>query len=68
MATGTQGQNDALSSPNTVIGALNLAKESTGVTPARTEFTSASVLLTLIKVGSLPVFVGRLPANVHRAL
>ena len=66
MAIRSQGQNDALSSLNSAIGALNLAKEVTGVTP-RTAFTSASVLLTLIKVGSLRVSVSRLPANIRRA-
>ena len=64
MATRTHGQNDALSSLTTTIGALNLAKESTDVTPAKTAFTSASALLTTIKVGSLPVSVDRFPANV----
>jgi len=68
MTTETQGQNDTLSSLNTAIDALNLAKESTGVIPARSAFTSASVLLTMVKVGSLPVSVGRLLANVRRAL
>ena len=67
MATRSQGRNDALSSLNSAIGALNLAKEVTGGTPTRTAFTSASVLLTLIKVGSLRVSVSRLPANVRRA-
>jgi len=66
MATDTQGQNVVLSSLNTAIGALNLAKESTAVTPARAAFTSASALLTLIKVRFLPVDVGRLSANVRR--
>jgi len=66
MATKTQGQNDTLSSLNTAIDALNLAKEATNVTPARTAFTSASILLTLTKVRFLPIYVGRLSANVRR--
>ena len=66
MVVGTQGQNDVLSSLNMTIDALDLAKESTGVTPARTAFTSASALLTLIKVRFLPIYVSRLSANVRR--
>ena len=68
MAAETQGQNDTLSSLNTAIDVLNLAKESTGVIPARSAFTSASVLLTMVKVGSLPVSVSRLLANERRTL
>jgi len=66
MVTRTQGQNDVLSSLNMTIGALNLAKESTDVTPVRTAFTSGSALLTLIKVRFLPIYVGRLSANARR--
>jgi len=66
MATETQGQNDTLSSLNTAIDALNLAKDATGVTPARTAFTSASVLLALIKVRFLPICVHRLLTDVRR--
>ena len=66
MATETQGQNDTLSLLNTAIDALDLTKESTGATPARAAFTSASALLTLIKVRFLPIYVGRLSANVRR--
>ena len=61
-----QGQNGVLSSLNMAIDALNLAKEATGVAPAKTAFSSASVLLTMIRVSFLPVYVGRLLANVYR--
>lgn len=59
---------DVLSSLNEAIGALNRAKEATNITPAKAAFTSASVLLNMIRVGFLPVHVGRLLAdrNVHR--
>ena len=60
-----KGRNDVLSSLNVAIGGLNLAKEATVVTPAKTAFTSASVLLTMIRVGVLPDHVGRLLANVQ---
>ena len=66
MATETQRQNDALSSLNIDIGALDRAKEAASVTPAKAAFTSAGVLLTVIRVGFLPVHVGRSLANVCR--
>ena len=66
MVVGTQGQNDALSSLNMTINALDLAKESTGVAPARTAFTSASALLTLIQVRLLPIYAIRPSANAHK--
>jgi len=68
MATEAQGQNDTLSSLNTAIDALDLAKDATGVTPTRAAFTSASALLTLIKVRFPQIYVGRLSANVCRTL
>ena len=66
MATKTQrpqGQNDILSSLNMAIDALDLAKEATTVVSAKAAFTSASVLLTVIRVGLLPVHVGRFLAT-----
>ena len=47
-----QGKNDILSSLNMAIDALNLAKEATSVTPAKTAFNSAGVLLTMIRVSA----------------
>ena len=44
---------------NTAIGALNLAKELSSITPAQAVFGSVSVVLTMIRVGLL-VFVNRL--------
>jgi len=47
---------------------IGLLVDATGVIPARTAFTSASVLLTLIKVRFLPICVHRLSADVRRTL
>ena len=63
---GSKGQDGVLSSLNTAIDALNRAEEATSVIPAKAMFTSAGVLLTMIRVGFLPVHVDRLPANVYR--
>jgi hypothetical protein len=49
-----KGQDDALSSLNVAIDALNLAKEASTITPAKAAFGSTSVLLTTIRVGFLP--------------
>jgi len=61
-----KGRNSVLSSLDVAIGGLNLAKEATTVISAKTAFTSAGVLLTMIRVGFLPAHVGRLLANVCR--
>ena len=52
MTTKTRGRNDVISSLNVAIDALNLAKEVTTVTSAKAAFTSAGVLLAMIRVGS----------------
>jgi hypothetical protein len=54
------GRDGTLSSLNMAIDALNRAKEVTGTIPAKAAFTSAGVLLTMIRVGFLPVRVGRI--------
>ena len=54
-----------LSSLNMAIGALNRA-EATDTTPAKAALTSASALLTMIRVRPLPTHVCRLLANVYR--
>ena len=59
-----QGQENVLSSLNMAIDALSLAKEATNMTPAKAAFTSASVLLTMIRVSLF--HVGRLVADVCR--
>lgn len=67
MATKTQqakGRDDALSSLNTAVNVLNRAGGATSVTQARAAFTSAGILLAMIRVGLFPVCVGRLLANV----
>jgi len=61
-----KGRNDVLSLLNEAIDALNLAKEASSITPARAAFGFASVLLTEIRVGFLPVHVGRLLTDVYR--
>ena len=43
----------SLSSLNAAIEAMNLAKEVSSMTPAKAVFGSVSVLLTMIRVGSL---------------
>ena len=48
-----KGRDGVISSLNIAIEGLNLAKEVSGVTPAKAVFGSASVLLALIKVCSL---------------
>lgn len=53
-----KGREGTLSSLNAAIDAINLAKEVATATPTKTALDSASVLLTMIKVGSLPVHVG----------
>jgi hypothetical protein len=52
-----QGLDDVLSSLNLAINTLNLAREATDVTPAKTAFTSAGVLLTIIRVGAFQLLV-----------
>ena len=61
-----QGKEGALSLLNAAIDTLDLAKVSTIVTSAKAAFDSASVLLTMIRVGFLPVHAGGLLANVYR--
>ena len=61
-----KGRDSDLPSLDITIGALNRAKEATSITPAMAAFTSAGVLLTTIRVGSLPDRVFRLPADVYR--
>ena len=48
-------QDDTLSSLNVAIGAMNIAKEITGIAPAKAVFGSVSVVLTMIRVSPLRV-------------
>ena len=53
MDTNSQRQkhrDDALSTLNTAIEAVNLAKEVSSMTPAKVVFGSVSILLTMIRV------------------
>ena len=55
MATNPQrakGRESALSTLNVAIEALNLAKEISSITPAKTVFGSVSVLLAMIRARS----------------
>jgi len=63
---GLKGPDRVLSSLNMAVGALDRAKEATNATPAKAAFTSAGILLTMIRVGFLPLHVGRLPTDVCR--
>ena len=69
MATKSQqpkGREDTLSSLNTAIDAINLAKDVSTIPPAKAAFDSASVFLATIRVRFLQVQVGQLPADVCR--
>jgi len=50
-----KGRDGALSLLNVTIEALNLAKEISGVAPAKAAFGSVSVLLTMIRVCFLQI-------------
>ena len=47
-----------LSSLNVAIEAMNLAKEISSITPAKAVFGSVSLVLTMIRVGLVPVLSG----------
>ena len=61
-----EGNEGTLSSLNAAIHALDLAKASTIVASAEAVCDSASVLLTMMRVGFLPVYAGGLLVNVYR--
>jgi len=46
----SRGREGTISLLNAAIDAMNLAKEASGITPAKAAFGSAAVLLTMIKV------------------
>ena len=50
MDPNSQRRDDALSSLNAVIEAMNLAKEVSSITPAKAVFGSVSIILTTIRV------------------
>jgi len=52
-----KGREGAVSGLNTAIEALNLAKDASGIAPARAVFGSVSVILAVIRVSFLPVSV-----------
>ena len=65
MDTKSQRRRDgALSLINAAIEVMNLAKEVSSPTPAKAVFGSVSVILTIIRVGLLPVHLDQLQAHV----
>ena len=54
-----KGQGRGLSALNTAIDALNLAKETTSGTPANPVFGPVALLVTMIRVGTLPAVARR---------
>ena len=50
-----KGRDNVLPSLNVAIETLNLAKEVSSITPAKAVFGSVGVILTMIRVGFLPV-------------
>ena len=59
------GRDGVLSRLNAAIYDLNLAKETTGIVPAKNTFDFASALLTRIRVCISPVCVGSPLADTH---
>jgi len=51
-----KGREGTISALNTVIEALDLAREVSNIVPAEAVFGSASVTLVMIRVSFLPVF------------
>ena len=58
-----KGWESAISELNTAIKALNLAKDASGIAPARAVFDSVSIVLSAIRVSFLPIFVDRLQSE-----
>ena len=50
-----KGRDSALSSLNMAIETLNLAKDISGIAPVKAALGSVSVLLTMVRVRSLPL-------------
>ena len=63
-----KSRDSALSSLDAAISALDLARDATGMKPAKDAFGSANVLITAIKVCFLYTHVGGLLADVCRTL
>ena len=52
-----KGRESTISELDAAIEALNLAKDASGIAPAKAVFGSVSVILATIRVGFLPVFL-----------
>ena len=61
-----EGPDGTLSSLNTAIDNLDLARDKSSVKPAKDAIDSAHLLLTTIRVRFLPLNFGRLPTDVRR--
>jgi len=55
-----KGRESVISELNTAIEALDLAKDASGIAPAKAVFGSVSIILATIRVSFLPVLVNRL--------
>ena len=64
----SKGRDGILSTLDTVIRTLNLAKDASGIPPAQTAFGSASTLLAMIKVYSFALCDNELPVQIHSGL
>jgi hypothetical protein len=65
MKTRSERRRDgALTLLNATIEVMNLAKEASSPTPAKAVFGSVSIILTMIRVGLLPVRLDQSQANV----
>jgi len=60
-----KGREGAASLLNAAIEAMNHPEKISSIQPAKAAFDSARGLLTMIRVGILPVHVGRLPADLY---
>jgi hypothetical protein len=61
-----KGRDGALSTLGVAIDGLNLAKELSGITPAKAVFGSVAILLIMIRVSSFLLYEGMLQAHTAR--
>ena len=63
-----KGRDGLISSLNVTVEALNLAKEISGIAPAKAAFGSVSALLTMIRVCFLPFYDDELRVHMYPGL
>ena len=71
MATSSQQperRNNSLSSLNMTVEVLNLAEEVSDVPPVKTVLGSASAILVMIRVWSLPIYLGGFQTHTYVGL